>query len=147
MQPEVFERAILDAFENHVAGVVDQDIEPAVALIDRVKHGVPLILEADIERMGLTPDLVGHRLCLGQVNIRDDHDRAFFGKADAIRLAQPHRPARHQSHLAVDSSSHVHLPARCLSTLLYLCAVASHTVESARAACYFRQARELHSLV
>ena len=75
------------------AGVVDQDIDWAEAVVGCQEGGLPGIARRDIERVGRAhvAQLGGGRIGCQFVDVRDQHVRAFAGEAIGNRLPDPAR--------------------------------------------------------
>ena len=110
MQAEMLQRAFLNTFEDDIARIVDEDIEPAVALLHRINHMLPLIRIGNVQFVGIAMDFMRHFVRQIDLTIGHDYMRAFFGKAQTIGLSQPHRASGYQRHLPCDSACHPALP-------------------------------------
>ena len=110
MEREVLGRAVLDTLEDHVAGIVDQDVEPSMRAFDLREHLAPARLVAHVVLKRGAADRVGHRTRLVRRDVADEDGRALGREQLGIGAAQPHRPAGDQRHLALDPSRHRALP-------------------------------------
>ena len=101
MQAEIVQTAILNAFEDHIARIIDEDIEPAVAFFDRFHHFDPLIFLRDIKRHRIAANIACD--CMGKLNLAVGyHDRcALLRQPLAIGFAQSHCAACDKSDFAL----------------------------------------------
>ena len=130
VQFEVREAAILDAFKDHIAGIIDQNVEPAVAFLNRAHDFDPLLFTGNVQCHRIAADLGRHLVRQFGIAVGDDHARPFARQSLAIGLAQPHRPACHERNLARYPSRHLFSPnVFCDPSLSGVTAAA--TVESA----------------
>jgi hypothetical protein len=110
MELEIVERAILKPFEDNVAGIVDENVEPAIPLAYRFDYQLPLRFVGYVECHRLAAYIGRYGLCLFDRAIGHDDPRALFGKSLAIGLAKTHGAARDERDAAFHPSSHVFLP-------------------------------------
>jgi hypothetical protein len=109
---------VLDRAEVTDAGVVEQDVEPAVRLQRALDHRSPVVLRRDVvvlERRVVTElaQVLDHELALGVLDIGDHHRRAFVRESVSRGLADATGATGHDRDPALQSAHDI-LPVNVL---------------------------------
>ena len=111
---EILRRNVGNRSEHRDRGIVDQHVEPPVGGFDLADHVLPARPVGDVLMDVAAAQLRRRGAACRLVDIGDDHRGPLRQQRLRRRLAETHRAARQQHHLARNPSCHCTLP-DCLS--------------------------------